>query len=319
MAQFLRRALAPSSEGCLFKFQELRRSLIGPWWNPGFWLVTILLPRLGARYGVRSVGIPRKDGAILTNPPFLLRDNIEPLDGYAHGGNAQLQRTWVTIWLLVLLGKFRSENWKWPVQARPMPPWWPSAWTSARHFHNKEGVSSSRSLLAPTSPSPWTPRRLGLSTRPRRGSALQPSEEMQSAELNFWARNHHLKLLLLLVWKPTRSVMISFSVTNVIQHSKHRMVWKFTKGKHTKKNLRLKRSEILLLNLPWFAPPLGRLRGSSPATTVAWICRHLTNVQVIQLCMMKLLWKSRQNALRVLVAIILAIILYPCPFLMQLG
>ena len=150
-----------------------------------------------------------------------------------------------------------------------------------------------------------------------RTEVMNISWTIKSWELNFWARNHHLKLLLLLVWKPTRSVMISFSVTSVIQHSKHRMVWKFTKGKHTKKTLRLKRSDFLLLNLPWFAPPLGRLRGSSPATTVAWICRHLTNVQVIQLCMMKLLLKSHQNALRVLVAIILAIILYPCPFLMQ--
>ena len=166
-----------------------------------------------------------------------------------------------------------------------MLPWWPSAWTSARHYHNKEGVSSSRSLLAPTSPSPWTPRRLGMSqtTRPRRGAALRPREEMQSAERNFWVRSPRLKLLLLLEWGSTRSNVISFIVTIAIQHSKQRMAWKFTRGNHTRKTLGLKRSEILPLNLPWSAPPSRTPPGLSPATTVAWICPYLTSAQVINI------------------------------------
>ena len=64
---------------------------------------------------------------------------------------------------------------------------------------------------------------------------------------------------------------------------------KIHKGKAHKEYSPPEKARNPPLNLPWFAPPLGRLRGSSPATTVAWICRHLTNVQVIQLCMMELM------------------------------
>ena len=51
--------------------------------------------------------------------------------------------------------------------------WRPSAWLSARLWLARVKLSLSPSLLAPPSPSPWTPRRQHLCQRRRRSPVLQ--------------------------------------------------------------------------------------------------------------------------------------------------
>ena len=69
-------------------------------------------------------------------------------------------------------------NRKWQQWTKLIPPWSPSAWTSAKHWPARARSSTSHLLLVPLSPSPWTP---GARFKgPRRRQAPQRSGEMPS-------------------------------------------------------------------------------------------------------------------------------------------
>ena len=75
--------------------------------------------------------------------------------------------------------------------------WHPSAWLSARLWLARAKLSLSPSLLAPPSPSPWTPRRQHLCQRRRRSPVLQLWDEMLPEERSSWKG----RLNLLQWWK----------------------------------------------------------------------------------------------------------------------
>ena len=73
-------------------------------------------------------------------------------------------------------------NPKWLQWTKLIPPWSPSAWTSAKHWQARARSSTSHLLLVPPSPSPWTPG--ARFQGPRRRPVPQRSGEMPSAGKN---------------------------------------------------------------------------------------------------------------------------------------
>ena len=126
--------------------------------------------------------------------------------------------------------------------------WHPSAWLSARLWLARARLSLSPSLLAPPSPSPWTPRSLHLCQRRRRSPVLQLWGEMLKEEKNSWkgrlnllqgwtfqiqSNAHQLSptplchfLQWKLRWNPS-------SVTNVMKDFHQIMDWIVTQKQHT--------------------------------------------------------------------------------------
>ena len=127
--------------------------------------------------------------------------------------------------------------------------WRPSAWLSVRLWLARVKLSLSPSLLAPPSPSPWTPRRQHLCQRRRRSPVLQLWDEMLREERSSWKgrlnllqwwklqiqSNAHLSspthLCHFLQWKLSWSPP---SVTIVMRDLYRIMAWYVTQKQHTK-------------------------------------------------------------------------------------
>ena len=140
--------------------------------------------------------------------------------------------------------------------------WHPSAWLSARLWLARARLSLSPSLSVPPSPSPWTPRRLHLCQRRRRGPVLQLWDEMLQEERSSWKGRLNLlqrwklqiqsnanqssptHLCHFLQWKLSWSLS---SVKNVMTDLYQIMAWSVTLKQHTKKTNMLPQ---ILFNVP---------------------------------------------------------------------
>ena len=140
------------------------------------------------------------------------------------------------------------------------PPWPSSAWTSAKRSSTRARISSSPSLLAMTSPSPWIPEEEKHLWWERSGQALPPSRGMPKGDKLFWPRRT-LKCLFLMwfkqIWRPISRWLrrALSSVINVMLPLRPAMAWRSTLESHTRKVWVLLKSCVR-------KPPRRRSRGT---------------------------------------------------------
>lgn len=107
----------------------------------------------------------------------------------------QLKRHQVSLAPEALLVQIFCKKCLHPMLLKMTCLWRPSAWLSARLWLARVKLSLSPSLLAPPSPSPWTPRRQHLCQRRRRSPVLQLWDEMLREERISWKGRWNLLLL----------------------------------------------------------------------------------------------------------------------------
>ena len=140
------------------------------------------------------------------------------------------------------------------------PPWPSSAWTSAKRSSTRARISSSPSLLAMTSPSPWIPEEEKHLWWERSGQALPPSRGMPKGDKLFWPWRT-LKCLFLMwfkqIWRPISRWLrrALTSVINVMLPLRPAMAWRSTLESHTRKVWVLLKSCVR-------KPPRRRSRGT---------------------------------------------------------